>query len=242
MLDPPILIVVVAIFLIAGMVKGIVGLGLPTIAMALLCLVMPPLDAAALMVVPATVTNIWQMFAGPAFLPLARRLAFLLLGVAAGTFATIGVLARGSGAIASVLLGVVLVAYAIYGLLVARIQVDRKHERVLSPIMGAVAGLLNGATGVFVVPSAPYLASLKMSKDELIQSVGMVAFTAPIALGAALLFAGKYSAANMSFIGLLPAVGGMYIGLRLRNRLNPEVFRRCFLIGLALIGGYMLLR
>jgi uncharacterized membrane protein YfcA len=242
MLDSPILIAVVAVFLIAGMVKGIVGLGLPTIAMALLCLAMPPIEAAALMVIPAAVTNIWQMTAGPAFLALARRFAFLLLGIAAGTFVTIGVLARGSGSIASVLLGVVLVAYAVYGLLVARIEVDLKHERVLSPIMGAIAGLLNGATGVFVVPCAPYLASLNMSKEELIQSVGMVAFTAPAALGAALLLAGKSSAADMSFIGLVPAVCGMYIGLRIRNRLNPETFRRWFLAGLALIGGYMLFR
>jgi uncharacterized membrane protein YfcA len=81
-----------------------------------------------------------------------------------------------------------------------------------------------------------------MSKDELIQGVGMLAFTAGIALGAALWFSGRYSATDMSWIGLVPAVAGMYIGLRIRQRLNPVLFRRWFLVGLLLLGGYTLLR
>jgi uncharacterized membrane protein YfcA len=81
-----------------------------------------------------------------------------------------------------------------------------------------------------------------MSKDELMQSVGMLAFTAAITLGAALWLSGRYSATDMSWMGLVPAVAGMYIGLRIRHRLKPDLFRRWFLAGLVLLGGYMLLR
>ena len=59
------LLVAVATFLLAGFVKGVVGLGLPTVVMALLALALPPAQAAALLIVPSAVTNVWQFAAGP---------------------------------------------------------------------------------------------------------------------------------------------------------------------------------
>ncbi|MFC0386680.1 hypothetical protein [Muricoccus vinaceus] len=46
------------IFLLAGMVKGLMGFGLPTVAMGLLGLAMPPVQAAALLLVPLLVMNV----------------------------------------------------------------------------------------------------------------------------------------------------------------------------------------
>ncbi len=67
-------------FLLAGFVKGVVGLGLPTVSVGLLGLAMPPMQAAALLIVPSMVTNLWQLACGPRFLGLMKRLAGLLLG------------------------------------------------------------------------------------------------------------------------------------------------------------------
>ena len=64
-LEPAPLFLVTATFLLAGFVKGVVGLGLPTVAMGLLTLVLAPSQAAALLIVPSFVTNIWQLLAGP---------------------------------------------------------------------------------------------------------------------------------------------------------------------------------
>ena len=58
-------ILVAAVFALAGFVKGAIGLGLPTIAMGLLAIVMPPVEAAAILILPSLLTNIWQMVAGP---------------------------------------------------------------------------------------------------------------------------------------------------------------------------------
>jgi uncharacterized membrane protein YfcA len=41
---------------------------------------------------------------------------------------------------------------------------------------------------------------------------------------------------------LVPAIGGMVLGTWLRQRLSVAVFKRCFLIGLALLGLYMAAR
>jgi uncharacterized membrane protein YfcA len=72
------------VFVLAGAVKGVTGMGLPTVAVALLTLRMPPLEAAALLIVPSSVTNVWQLAAGPALYPLWLRFRWLLLAVCAG--------------------------------------------------------------------------------------------------------------------------------------------------------------
>ncbi|MBM0207112.1 hypothetical protein JNW90_32035 [Micromonospora sp. STR1s_5] len=65
---------IVLAFLLAGLVKGVIGLGLPTVAIGVLSLAMSPAQAAALLVVPSLVTNIWQLAAGSRLLPLTARL------------------------------------------------------------------------------------------------------------------------------------------------------------------------
>ena len=60
-------------FMLAGFVKGIVGMGLPTVAMSLLAVFFPPAQAAAILVIPSLVTNVWQLLAGPQFITVAKR-------------------------------------------------------------------------------------------------------------------------------------------------------------------------
>ena len=118
------LLPIAATFLLAGMVKGVIGLGLPTVAMGLLGLVMPPVEAAALLLVPSLVTNVWQLLAGPAFGALLRRLGGMMVGVCAGTWAGSGLIAGGVATrAATAALGATLLLYAAVGLAKPRLRV-----------------------------------------------------------------------------------------------------------------------
>jgi len=238
------LAMVTGTFLLAGLVKGIVGMGLPTLAMGLLAVVMLPSEAAAILVIPTVITNIWQMVAGPALAALVRRFALMIVGTVVGTFTTIGLLTGTSTSIATGALGAVLAAYGTHGLVSARFEVRPESERWLSPIIGLITGMLTGATGIFVVPAVPYLSSLRLEKEELIQSIGISAFVCPLALGLALAASGRFQAAvaGTSLLALLPALAGMYVGQRIRGHLQPAVFRRWFFVGLIVLGGYMIFR
>ena len=77
---------IAATFLLAGFVKGVIGLGLPTVSVGLLSLVLPPAQAAAILIVPSLVTNIWQAL-GPRLFVLLQRLWTMMLGICAGTYA-----------------------------------------------------------------------------------------------------------------------------------------------------------
>lgn len=230
-------------FLFAGWVKGAIGVGLPTVVMGVLSVVMPPAQAASLMVLPAIGTNIWQMAAGPSLGKLLRRFAGMIVGVFLGTFATIGLMTR-SAAGASAALGAVLAAYGVYGLVARRFEIDARYERWTSPLIGLATGMISGATGVFVIPTVPYLTSLRMTSEELVQSIGISAFVCPLALTLALAMHGRYGVdvAGASFLALFPSLVGMYVGQRIRRRLPAATFMRWFFAGLVALGGYMLLR
>jgi uncharacterized membrane protein YfcA len=230
-------------FLFAGFIKGAVGIGLPTIVMGLLGIVMPPAQAAPLMIIPAIATNIWQMAAGPALLALLRRYATMIVAIFIGTFSTIGLMTK-TATFAGVALGAVLAAYGAYGMWGRRFQVERATERWLGPLIGFISGLISGATGVFVIPNVPYLTSLKLDSEELVQSIGIIAFVCPLAFGLALAVHGQYraGAAGTSFLALVPALAGMWLGMRVRRRMRAEVFMRWFFAALILLGLYMVAR
>src|SRR4029079_17204199 len=75
----------IAVLLVAGLVKGVIGGGLASITIGLLSLVMPIPQAAAIAVLPSFVTNVWQSF-GTNFVPLMRRLWLMLTGICVGAY------------------------------------------------------------------------------------------------------------------------------------------------------------
>ena len=235
---------VVAVFLLAGWVKGVVGMGLPTVAMGALGLVMTPLQAAALLVVPSLVTNVWQFVTGAGARTMIRRLASMMVLVCVGTALGIQFLASGASRWPSVALGAVLALYALLGLLLPKLFVPARLQGALSPVVGLLTGILTGATGVFVVPAVPYLSALGLTKDELVQALGLSFTVSTIALAVALGSTGSYPHHLLvaSLVVVLPALLGMFVGQRMRERIEPVAFRRWFFVSMLLVGCYMLVR
>jgi uncharacterized membrane protein YfcA len=230
------------IFVLAGVVKGIVGLGLPTISMALLALVMAPAQAAALLIVPSLVTNVWQVRPWHALGGMLRRLAPMQFGVCLGTLAGAWTFGAPAGAWAMVALGVALIGYAVWGLAGVRMNVSPAAEKWIGPLVGAVTGLVTAATGVFVIPAVPYLQALGLQRDELVQAMGISFTVSTLALALGLYLNSRYpmDVLGASALLLLPALAGMAVGQRLRHRLSPAMFRDCFMASLIVLGLHMI--
>ncbi|WP_145323314.1 MULTISPECIES: sulfite exporter TauE/SafE family protein [Rhizobium] len=233
-----------ATFFIAGMVKGVTGMGLPTVAMGVLGTLISPLTAASLLIVPSFVTNVWQLLAGPSFGVLARRFSPLVSTIIVGTFAGSYLLAAGDTHMTSAALGAALLLYAGYALLARQLRVPQTLEPLLSPVIGMVTGLLTGATGVFVVPAVPYLQALGLEKEVLVQALGLSFTVSTVALAAALAWHGAFHVDNLalSTLAIAPALAGMWAGQVIRNRVSPATFRRGFLVCLLLLGAEMIVK
>jgi len=232
---------IVAVFVLAGLVKGVIGLGLPTVAMALLALGMSPAEAAALLLVPSLLTNVWQCRPWRIVPSLLRDTWPLHLGICFGTLLVGAWLGAPLGALAGVVLGGVLMAYASIGLRGWR---WRGATRTSGLPAGLVTGALTAMTGVFVVPAVPWLQGRIEARERLVQAMGLAFTVATVALGAQLALHGALAADRLgiSLLLVLPALLGMALGTRLRGRLPDAMFRRGFFGGIGALGLWMLVR
>ena len=238
--EPLPLIVATLTFLLAGFVKGVIGLGLPTVSMGLLSLVMAPAKAASLLIVPSFVTNVWQLAAGPSFGRLARRLWPMLAGVVVGTLAGTGLLTeamRASGGRARASADALRRAGSH---LRALLGIPGGEWR-LGPLIGALTGLATAATGVFAIPAVPYLGALSLDKEDMIQALGLSFTVSTIALAAALAAGGAFALGEIgaSTLALAPALLGMAAGGAVRGRFSEQTFRRVFFGGLLVLGAHL---
>ena len=242
MFDLGILCLIAFAFCIAGFVKGMVGLGLPTVSLGLLTLFVDLPTAMALLVMPSLVTNIWQAIAGGELASLFRRLwLFLLLavtmvhiGAAFFTMVEMALLQRSLGAL--------LLLYALLALFGKTPRFSPIQERVSSPICGAINGMLTGLTGTLFVPGVMFLQAIGLSRDALVQAMGMLFAASTASLWLALYWHGRmpFDVGVLSCAALLPALFGMGVGQALRGNLSQELFRRLFLIAIGGLGCHIL--
>jgi uncharacterized protein len=236
------IVAVGATFFVAGIVKGVTGMGLPTVAMGVLGTLISPVAAAALLIVPSAVTNVWQLFAGPSFHKLISRLWLMMTAIIIGTIAGTSLLASGNTTLTTCALGAALIVYALYTLAARQLYVPPRLEPWLSPFIGIATGAVTGGTGVFVVPAVPYLQALGLDKDDLVQALGLSFTVSTFALAAGLALRGAFHVENlaMSALAIAPALAGMWAGQVIRAKVSPVVFRRWFLICLVLLGAEMI--
>lgn len=242
MTDPLILLAIALTFLLAGTVKGVIGLGLPTVSLGLLTAMLDLTSAMALMIVPSFVTNLWQGVVGGHAQALVRRLwPFLLMATVTVWLGALA-LVRVDLGLLSALLGGLLVVYGGVGLAGLRPRIAPGRERLAGPAFGLANGVLTGMTGSFVVPGVLYLQAIGLPRDALVQAMGMLFTLSTLALGLALGGQGLIGAETgaVSLAALAPALMGMVIGQRLRARIPEARFRRVFFAAILLLGGWII--
>jgi uncharacterized membrane protein YfcA len=214
------------------------------VSIGLLGLLMTPAQAAAILVVPSLVTNIWQAAVGGELWALARRLWPVLAGICIGTFIGAALLPRDDSGQATIWLGLALVLYAAFGLVKGHFAVPERAEIWLGLLVGLATGAITVATGIFVMPGTPYIQSLKFDRDKMVQALGLSFTVSTITLALALVYGGQVrtSLAWPSIVALAAALVGMWLGQLMRGKVKPETFRLYFFIGLLLLGAHLALR
>jgi hypothetical protein len=243
MTSTTLLVFVAAILLLAGFVKGMIGMGLPTVAVGLLGLMMTPSQAAAILIVPSLVTNIWQALAGGHFRSVVSRLWPMLIGICIGTWAGAMWMPSANSGQATMWLGVALAVYAIFGLCNVHPKTSPRHEGWIGVLAGMATGAISVSTAVFAIPGVPYTQSLGFDRDKLVQALGLFFTVATVALAVALSHAGAINrgVALPTAAALAGALCGMVIGQKVRGLASPKTFRLCFFIGILALGAHLAL-
>jgi uncharacterized membrane protein YfcA len=244
MIDLNFIIWVTLTYLVAGIVKGVIGSGMPTIGVGVLTAVLGLHPALALMLVPTTVTNIWQAVVGGHFRAIFARAWMFLVPATLTIFLGALALTRVNVTWLSALLGFLLAVYGAVGLLRPPLTMAKRNERWIGVIVGLINGTLGGMTGSFGMPGIPYLQAMGLPRDEFIQALGILFTLSTLALAIALggqhLLSADLGVA--SALALIPALAGMALGQLLRWRLSEERFRRVFFVSQVLLGCYIVVR
>lgn len=238
-----ILLIAVA-FAIAGTIKGVVGLGLPTISAAIMASVIDLRMAVGILILPLLVTNLWQVVQVGAVGTLVRRFGVLNLAAGAGLWIGTSILFTVDGRWVQIGLGVLLIVNAVFQVSGRLPVIPRAREAALSVPVGLISGIIGGMTGSQGIVIAVYLASLNLTRDEYVQGVGLSFLLTGIVWVVAIAAHGGITLETLplSILALAVALAAMAIGTRVRHRLPQARFRQAVFVIMALMGANLLRR
>ncbi|MTI43569.1 hypothetical protein JM93_01842 [Roseibium hamelinense] len=229
------------VFVFAGTVKGVVGFGLPTLALGLLVVFMGHQTAMTLILLPSLATNLVQAVYGGQLRLLLRRLWLFLLAAFFCVWVGASVLTGLGAGVSEILLGSLLVVYALPGLMGFQASIPPAKEHLIGGAAGGLNGVLTGLTGSFTVPGVFYLQSIGLPRDQLVQAMGVLFLVSTCALGISLSGVGRLEAGRLVLSGamVVPTLAGQWLGIKIRSRLSEVVFRRLVLAVLLCLGLYL---
>jgi uncharacterized protein len=233
----------VGVLLLAGVVKGATGVGLPLVLVPLTTQILDVPVAVALLPVPMIASNIGQAMEGGRTIAAIRQLVPVLATLIVGTFIGVHLLVSIDRRTLSLILGVTFIGLAAMLAFLPRLRIGKAAARWAGPLVGFCAGVLGGMSAIFGPPMIAYFISLGLPPNLFIKQMAIVAFTASLTLAIALGGNGSMSPADflISASCLIPIQLGMPLGRWLRARTKPEMFRVLVLLVLAL-GGLDMLR
>lgn len=232
------------IFFLAGIIKGVVGFGMPLFAISVLALTMPLTTAIAANVGPSLTTNVRQAFRGPYLRSLLKRIWPFLIPAIGLIWFGIAIQVQVNEAYPGFMLGVLAVSYAALSFFKIELRLRPTQEKPFGFLLGLANGMITGITGIFIIPGGMYLQSLGLRRDELVQALGLLFMLSTAAIG--IIFGVKaimtLELVMLSLLCIPSAFAGLAIGERLRARLSEAMFRTLFLAGVAILGVSLIIR
>ncbi|ESR26859.1 hypothetical protein N177_0643 [Lutibaculum baratangense AMV1] len=239
-----ILALVVGLLLAGSIIKGVIGLGMPMIAIPVLTLFIGLPQAVAIVALPVAAANGWQCWQ---FRKSGRTLPFLSpflitgsLGLLAGTV----FLATAPSTLLEIGLASVVMIYLVLRAMHPDFIMSRGTGRRLAPAIGLGSGLLHGATGISAPIGITYFHSMKLERPEFIFATGAM-FLLYASMQVPLLgWAGFLSGTNLIYglFAIPTSAVGLYIGNRIGRHMNPVLFDRLVLLVLCLTAGLLMWR
>jgi uncharacterized protein len=244
LLQPEVLAFGIAAFMLGGLVKGTLGVGLPLVVVPLLTLVLPSPTAIALVSVPVVASNVVQVWQASPDSRQVRRFWPLIVCLVLATIVTVPMtLALSPRALNAMLAGAVLLAVVAMAFN-PTLAIAPRHERLASAGVGLLSGLLGGVSSLTGPVVITYLTSLRLSREQFVGTVSVIYLCGMAPLYIALAAVGRLGIQELglSLAACLPMFAGMAVGKRLRYALSEALFRQLLLGFLVVVALALLLK
>jgi len=235
-MEPLIIVYAFATFLFAAFLKGTAGLGFATTCLGIMASYMDMRLAIPLVIIPSLLSNAMVMIDAGNFWSIMRRFWVMYVAALPGLGVGLWLLGGGDTMLPRAVLGSSMVLYGLYGLWGGLFSL--KHTPISATIVGLFTGFVNGLTGSQIMPVLPYLMSLDITKDELVQAINTSFTIASIVMLLGLGRLGLLSTDVMliSSAGIIPVAIGIWVGGRVRRLLPETTFRKIVLAMITLLG------
>ena len=237
--EPATLALIAGIFLLAGMVKGTTGIGLPTAAVGMMSQVMDPRQAIALVVFPSLLSNAWQMYRQRRILAVVRRF-WLFIACLMGFIALVSttVTAAIPTETLIIVLGCVICLFSVMSLAFSPPLLPERFDKLGQVVSGTASGVLGGMTGIWAPPMVTYLMARRVEKEDFVAATGVMIFAGTLPLIGGFWSTGLLSGgqAAVSVTMFLPALAGFTLGEMVRRRMDAGRFRTVVLIVFLVMG------
>jgi uncharacterized membrane protein YfcA len=209
----------------ASMVKGAIGFGFPLLAVPLLSALMGPRVAIPVVAIPTLLSNVLVIRRGGAGRA-AGPLWTVLAGIAVGTVAGALLLGSIDPRLTYGLVGGVALLYVLATALHLTLRVPAASVQRVGPVVGVLAGLMGGATGISSPLIASYLHLLRLEKREFVFWITVTFFIVNIVQIVTYFRLGLYAGPVLTTALLVcpPMVVGTVLGLALQDRLESRLF------------------
>ena len=228
-------------YFVASGIKGLTGLGFSTSCLPIMALRLDLKIAIPLVIVPSIVSNMTVMVETGQFRDAVLRFWPLYLSCVPGLLIGLVILTSINADTARVILGLVLVSYALLALSNKPFTLSAEWERKLKIPVGFFTGIINGLTGSQVMPVLPYLLSLNLNKKNFVQAIN-ISFT----LSSLVMLLGMNQLGYLSLStfliaggGLVPVVTTVYFAGKLRHHLSGTLYRKLVLFFLLTMGAIL---
>jgi uncharacterized membrane protein YfcA len=228
----PFILFLCSLGLLAGStVKGVVGIGMPLVAVPILTMLVSLKTAVTLTTVPVTAANLVQSFQGGLFVPMLRRFWTLLLPLLLTILFSVRLLVVLPERLLDLIIGLAVIAFPVFVSLRPAVRLPPRHEAWLNPLVGVAAGLLGGISTFYGPPLMLYVFGMKLSKEEFIPAISIMYVTAGVGLLLGLWVMGVASHAELglSVLMLIPTGIGMWLGRHVHVQLSERAFQRVLL-------------
>jgi uncharacterized membrane protein YfcA len=224
--------------IVAGLLKGTIGVGMPIVALPLLSLFIDVKSAAMLLSMPLVLCNLPQALEGGKTARCLMQLMPVFLGMIPGLFLGVRVLLAVDADVARMIAGLVLIGIGGITLLAPKLQLRSRLVLPTSITFGFFGGILGGIAAmpgplVFIFLLAKGLRGKAFTKEAslyLVVSAGSLA----ILLTASRQF--SWLDVSVSTAAMLPVALGMYVGQHMRDKIAPKTFRKLVLIAVIAAG------
>ena len=238
---PGLIVLLAASLVIAGLVKGVIGVGMPIVACPMLSMLVDVHTAVRLLSMPLVLSNIPQALEGGFVGKTLWSLAPVLVGMVPGTWIGVAVLLNVDPAVAKIVAGAGVILVAALSLISPTLQIK---QRMVGPV-GLGAGFCGGLLGGIAALSGPlvfiFLLAKGLNGKAFTKEASMFLVASSVVLASALASSRHFDWRDVLISGLatVPVVAGMLVGQKLRDAVPADAFKKLVVLVVLLSGAQL---